>query len=551
MNRVSQAITHPKNKGPAQSMLYALGLSPPDFSKFQVGIGSVAYDSNPCNAKLNKLSKLVQKSINKSDSMIGFKFNTVGVSDGITMGTSGMNYSLPSRELIADSIETIAGAHFYDGLICIPGCDKNLPACLMAMLRLNRPGFIIYGGAMQPSYYNNEKLDIVSTFESYGKYIKKTITENEYNNIIQNACHSDCGACSGLYTANTMASILEVMGITLPNSSSNPSMSHEKFNECNQAGKTMDYLLNNTITPRDIITKESFNNAIKLTYLLGGSTNAVIHLLAIAKNGNINLRLSDFNNFSSIPVITNMKPHGEYVMNDLHKYGGMTSLLEYFIDEKYINGNIPTITGKTLLENIKDIQSSAEVKKLIKPIKNTSHIRILYGNAAPYGCVAKIYNDDIKPYNGKIRVFESENALIKELEKGSVKMEDAILIRNQGESIGCPEMLNSTSALIGYFGEDNVPPLLTDGRFSGGSRGILIAHLPDANQEGNITRYIQNGDKIIIDMSLNKINIIFEEYDLDGRIRTIDYDYYSSIDSNSYIHKYSRLVSNIESGYSI
>lgn len=536
-------------------MLYALGLSPPDMNKAQIGIGSMYYDSNPCNAKLNKLACKTQESI-KSRDMIGFKFNTIGVSDGITMGTRGMKYSLPSRELIADSIETITNAHFYDGLICIPGCDKNLPASLMALLRINIPGFIIYGGSMQPNIYNSKKLDIVSTFEAYGEFIKNKINKNEYESIIMNSCNRNCGSCSGLYTANTMASILEVMGITLPNSSSNPSLSNEKFDECNMSGEIMEYLLQNDLKPRDIITKDSFKNAIKLTYLLGGSTNAVIHLLAIAYNANINLTLDDFSKFKKIPVITNMKPHGSNVMYDLYKNGGMVSLLQYFINQGYINGDIKTITGKTLSENIEHTINYKKIKNnalnLIKPIKDSSHINVLYGNMAPDGCISKDYNNDREPFYGSIRVFESENDFINQLSKGIISKDEAILIRNQGESIGCPEMLNATSALVGYFGEDNVPPLLTDGRFSGGSRGMLIAHLPDANIKNNITRYIQNADKIYINSKNEEIMVILDDNELHGRKRHIDSDYYdSSMEPiQHYVYKYSKLASNITYGFS-
>lgn len=555
MNRFSQVITQPRIKGAAQSMLYALGLTPKDMNKAQIGIGTVYYDSNPCNAKLNILSKKIQNSINSyNDKMIGFKYNTIGVSDGISMGTSGMNYSLPSRELIADSIETITGAHHYDGLICVPGCDKNIPACLMALLRLDRPGFIIYGGSMQPSYYNNSKLDIVSSFESYGLLLKNMISENEYDDIIQNACHGDCGSCAGLYTANTMAAILEVMGITLPNSSSNPSLSIEKYKECENSGAIMNHLLKNNITPRKIITKESFNNAIKLTYLLGGSTNAVIHLLAIAKQCNIDLKLTDFNNFAEIPVMTNMKPHGEYVMHDLHKNGGMTSLLKYFIDEGYINGDLPTINGNTLIENINKMYYDENVTKIIKNMKETSHIKILYGTLAPNGCVVKVYNENIQPYYNSICVYDSESEFITDLKNGEISNNRAILIRYQGESVGCPEMLNATSALIGYFGEENVPPLLTDGRFSGGSRGILVAHLPDANKKDSITRYLKTGDMLYININEKKLEVFLQE-NIEKRELEVNNSNNNDVMiksdmSNSYIKKYGKLASNIKYGYS-
>lgn len=548
MNRISKILTQPNHKAAAQSMFYALGLKQKDLNKPQIGIGSVYYDSNPCNSKLYKLANTVQDSINK-ENMIGFKFNTIGVSDGISMGTEGMRYSLPSRELIADSIETIAGAHYYDGLVLIPGCDKNLPASLMALLRLNRPGFIIYGGAMAPNYYKQKKLDIVSTFESYGEFINNKINNEEFRNIIQNACNKDCGACSGLYTANTMASILEVMGITLPNSSSNPSLSNEKFDECLDAGNIMENLIKNNIKPSDIITQESFKNSIILTYLLGGSTNAVIHLLAIARNANIDLDLNDFVKYQNIPVLTNMKPHGEYVMNDIYKYGGMTSLLKYFIDEKYINGEILTITGTTLNENLKEYTNpNNEIKNVIKKMKDNSHIKILKGKLAPEGCVAKVYTN-LPSFTKRAKVFDSEVEMINSLKEGKINRSNAIIIRYQGESIGCPEMLNATSALVGYFGNENVPPLLTDGRFSGGSRGILIAHLPDAFKDNSITKYINNNDLISIDLENNEIDIAVDYIQLLNRKRyhkekMVNYNY-----SNSYLKKYNKLVGNINDGY--
>ena len=400
-------------------------------------------------------------------------------------------------------------------------------------------------------------MDIVSSFEAYGELLNTTINQEQYDSIIQNSCHKECGSCSGLYTANTMASILEVMGITLPNSSSNPSMSSEKYEECNKAGETMEYLLENNIKPLDIITKESFENAIKLTYLLGGSTNAVIHLLAIAYNANIKLTLDDFSKFKKTPVITNMKPHGTNVMYDLYETGGMVSLLKYFIDKNYINGDLKTITGKTISENIDDKLNQHDnnqndnAKTLIKHIKDTSHINILYGNLAPDGCVAKDYNNDRIPFYGSIRVFESEEDFIKKLEYGKVSNKEALLIRNQGESIGCPEMLSATSALVGYFGEDNVPPLLTDGRFSGGSRGMLIAHLPDANIKDNITRYIQNDDKIYINLRHEEIMIILTHKELEARKKNIDQDYYDSTmkPHQHYVSKYSKLASNIKYGF--
>jgi dihydroxy-acid dehydratase len=547
MNKFSKIITQNKKNGASQSMLYALGLTKQDLMKPQVGIGTVWFESNPCNAKLNILSQKVKDSLSKKD-LLPFRFNTIGISDGISMGTDGMKYSLPSRELITDSMESIVRGQHYDSLVCIPGCDKNLPASAMALARLNRPGFIIYGGSMKPSYHQDMKLDIVSSFESYGKYLKNEISDETRQEIVEKSCHQDCGACSGFYTANTMACILEVMGLMLPNGSSNMSLSKEKFDEIDNAGDVMLNLMEKDIKPLEIMTKESFLNAIKFLTLIGGSTNGVIHLLAIAKTANVDIKLSDFN--VDLPVITNMKPHGINVMNDLSNIGGTASLIKFLIKENVLNGDCLTITGKSLWENVEDYQNlrfdQNVIMPLIEPFKSKSHINILFGNMAPDGCVSKIYSEK-KEFVGKAIVFDSEEEMLIALENGRIKEDNFIILRYQGESIGCPEMLTPTSALVGYFNSkgkgDKIPPFATDGRFSGGSTGILVAHLPDA-YKNTITSVIKNDDDIRIDLLNNKIELLVPESEIKIRKSNIP-----KLELNGYLKKYNKLVTNLDSGY--
>ena len=544
LNKYSKTITQ---NGPAQAMLYSLKLKENDLNKPQIGIGSVWYESNPCNSHLDKISSKVKESFKNKD-LISFKFNSIGVSDGITMGTNGMKYSLLSRELIADNFETICRAHHYDGLISIPGCDKNLPGVLIAMARLNRPSFVIYGGAMEPNIYKYQELDIVSAFESYGKLLNKEIDENEYKNIIKNSCNRKCGSCSGFYTANTMASIFEVMGITLPNSSSNPANSMDKYLEAMKSHDVMENLIKMEILPSDILTKESFINGIKMLYLTGGSTNAIIHLLAIAKNANINLTLKDFNDYNNIPVLLNMKPHGQHMMYHLHQNGGMSTFIKYLIDMNIINGNILTITGKSLKENVKNASININpniIYPIEKPFKDNSHIKILSGNICPKGSISKIYDQNCSKIKNKVKVYYSENDMIKSLNNGEINKNNIILILGQGETVGCPEMLKPTSALVGYFG-DNVPPLLTDGRFSGGSRGILVAHLEDMYKNNSITGYIKNNDEIEIDFINNKINLLVSNDEINKRKEYINIE---KPKFEGVLKRYSNHIGDIENGY--
>jgi dihydroxy-acid dehydratase len=547
-NKYSKTITESSVSGAAQAMLYSLGLTKNDLSKPQVGIGAVAYASNPCNSKLGQVSSRVQQSVD-SVGLLSFPFSTVGVSDGISMGTTGMNYSLPSRDHIADSFEMICGAHHYDAVVAIPGCDKNLPGVAQALFTLNRPGFIIYGGAMPPSKYQGKDLDIVSAFESYGQLISGEIGQGEYDNIIRNACNRDCGSCSGLYTANTMAAILEVMGLTLPNSSSNPSQSKEKESEIVRSGEIIKNLIYNDIKPLDIVTRESFLNAIKMLYITGGSTNAIIHLLAMANTANIELSLQDFSDFEDLPVLLNMKPHGKFMMYHLHKIGGMSLLIKYLIENDVIDGSLPTVTGSSLAENVegadlKDIDHDI-IYPLSWPFRTSSHIKILKGNIAPMGCVSKITSGE-KVFMGEIRVFDCGDDMIMALHAGEITSENFIIIRYQGESVGCPEMLRPTSALAGYFGKGNTPPLATDGRFSGGSHGTLVCHLEDAYKEGSVTALMQDGDIILMNLHINTITLEVPSNIVDERRKKHTQ---RVPELTGFLAKFSRNVGDIRSGY--
>ena len=551
LNKFSKILTQKKQNASAQAMLYALGLDKDDLNKPQIGIGTVWFEGNPCNSKLNVLSSIVKKNMTKND-FLGMRFNTIGVSDGKTMGTDAMRYSLPSRELITDSMESIITAEHYDGCVLIPGCDKNLPAAAMALARINRPGFVIYGGSMKPSYLNNNKLDIVSSFEAYGKFIKGEINNDERENIIMNSCNKNCGSCSGFYTANTMACLLEVMGLTLPNSSSNMSLSDEKFKECNNSFEIINNLMKLDIKPLDIMTRESFLNAIKFLTIIGGSTNGVIHLLAMARTANVDLTLDDFKKFEHLPVLTNMKPHGEYVMDDLYKLGGTSGLIKYLIEKGILNGDCLTITSKSLYENVKEFptlkQPNDIIFKLESPFKTSSHINILFGNMAPSGCVSKIYSSKNK-FSGKAKVFDNQEDMLESLENGEISEDNFIILRYQGESTGCPEMLTPTSALVGYFnsrGKKSIPPFATDGRFSGGSTGVLVAHLPDAFKDNCITALIKDDDLITINLKNNSINLDVSKKILDEREKKI---IKPKLKLTGYLDKYRKLVSNLNYGY--
>jgi dihydroxy-acid dehydratase len=548
INKYSCQITQRKERGAAQAMLYALGLTKDDMNKAQVGVASMWYSGNPCNSKLNIYSDAISSSI-RTQKMIPMQFNTIGVSDGISMGTPGMRYSLPSRELIADSIETVVNAQHYDGVICVPGCDKNLPGSLKGISRLNRPSLIVYGGSMKSTEYKGMKLDIVSAFESYGKYTSGKISEDERLDIIQNSCDKGCGSCSGLYTANTMAVCLETLGMMLPNSSSSSPGTIEKDEECMNTGNVIQNLLEKDIKPSDILTKESFLNAITVTYAFGGSTNAVIHLLACANSAGIDLKLDDFQNLNHIPVILNMKPHGEYVMYDLSKIGGTARVTKYLIQKGLLNGNCLTVTGNSLWDNVKNCEDMEFTNQnlvfpLEKPFKNDGHIKILKGNLSPNGCLSKIYKKE-KIFKGKACVFDNENDMVKALSNNEIQKDSFVIIRYQGESIGCPEMLTPTSALIGHFGNE-APPLATDGRFSGGSHGILIAHLPDAYKKESLTRIIKNNDDIEINLSTNEINLLVDDEQIKERLNNTPQ---KKLNLSGYLKKFSKLCGTFQDGY--
>ena len=551
LNNYSRVITQNIENGAAQAMLYSLGLDSNDLNKGQIGIASMWYQGNPCNSKLDIYSNFSAKSV-QDENLLPMQFNTIGISDGISMGTDGMKYSLPSRDLIADSIESVVRGLHYDGLICIPGCDKNLPGSVMAMVLLDRPSFMIYGGSMKPSYLNekNNKLDIVSAFEAYGKYISNEINDKERQDIIENACDRSCGSCSGLYTANTMATIFEVMGLTLPNSSSSMSLSKEKFEECSKSGETIKYLLTEDIRPSEIITKKSFINAIKMLYFTGGSTNAIIHLLAIADLTKIKLTLNDFSELQDTPVLLNMKPHGENVMHDLYKLGGTSSFIKYLIETNLIDGDCLTITGDTLYENVKEYPILNKNQNVVFPFSSPylkkSHIRILKGNIAPKGCVSKISSKTPKIITKKAIVFNNEDQMMESLKNKKITKDNFIILRYQGETVGCPEMLKPTSSIIGYFG-DEAPPLATDGRFSGGSHGILICHLPDAYKDGSITAIINDDDEITINYNDNTINLNITDEEIFNRNKNVKKP---KLELRGYLSKFSKLVGNIENGYS-
>src|SRR5450432_2807630 len=472
LNKYSRTLTQDENQPGAQAMFYAIGFSEADFNKAQVGIASMGWDGNPCNMHLNDLAKTVKTSINKTD-LLGLIFHTIGVSDGISMGTDGMRYSLVSRDIIADSIETNAGAQYYDALITIPGCDKNMPGSIMAMGRLNRPGIMLYGGTIAPGHYKGEDLNIVSAFEALGQKIAGNLEEADFKAIVRNSCPG-AGACGGMYTANTMASAIEALGMSLPYSSSNPALSEEKQKECKAVGAAIKLLLDNDIKPKDIMTRKAFENAITVIMVLGGSTNAVLHLIAMARSVDLQLTQDDFQAISDkIPVLADFKPSGKYLMQDLHTHGGIPAVMKYLLEKKLLHGDCLTVTGKTLTENMASVPSLDFDKQdiihpLDRPIKATGHLQILYGNLAEGGSVAKISGKEGERFEGTARVFEGEKHLIEGIQSGRVHAGDVVVIRNIGPkgAPGMPEMLKPTGAIIGA-GLGKSVALITDARFSG------------------------------------------------------------------------------------
>lgn len=521
LNKFSRLITQDETLPAAQAMLYAIGMDENDQKKAQVGIASTGYQGNPCNMHLNRLAAEVKKEVDKLDNLYGLIFHTIGVSDGITNGTEGMKYSLPSREIIADSIETVVSAQFYDAVITIVGCDKNMPGALMALARVNRPGILMYGGTVRKGSFGGKSLDIVSAFEAYGERIKGSLSDTDYKGIIRN-CIPGAGACGGMYTANTMASAIECMGMSLPGSSSNPAISDDKNKEFARMAEAIKNALENDIKPLDIMTREAFENAITLTIALGGSTNAVLHLIAIARTAGVDLTIDDFQKISDkTPFIADLKPSGKYLMEDLHGVGGIPGVMKFLIKENLLNGNCMTITGKTLGENLEsfpDLEKGQQIiHPLSNPIKKTGHIQILYGNLAEQGAVAKITGKEGELFTGTARVYENEFEAIDGI-RTEVKPGDVIVIRNSGPkgAPGMPEMLKPTSAVMGAgLGKDVA--LITDGRFSGGSHGFVVGHITPEAFEGGTIGLVKNGDKITIDAANNRIDVDLSDEELEQR----------------------------------
>jgi dihydroxy-acid dehydratase len=522
LNKYSRRITQPKSQGASQAMLYGTGLKPEDMDKPQVGIASMWYEGNTCNMHLNDLAAKVKEGV-QAAGLVGMRFNTIGVSDGISMGTEGMSYSLPSRDLIADSIETVMSAQWYDALIALPGCDKNMPGSVMAMGRLNRPSIMIYGGTIRAGCTpRHPKLDIVSAFQAYGEYLSGKISEEERTEIIRCSIPG-AGACGGMYTANTMASAIEALGMSLPYSSSIPADDPLKRGECVAAGPAIRRLLELDLKPRDIMTRQAFENAMTIVMVLGGSTNAVLHLIAMAKAVGVPLTIDDFQRTSDrVPYLADLKPSGKYVMEDLHHVGGTPAVLKYLLEHGLIHGECLTVTGKTLAENLAEVPGLAEGQQVIhpleKPLKPTGHIRILRGNFCPDGAVAKITGKEGLRFSGPARCYDSEEAMLRGLEQGQIRKGDVIIIRYEGPKggPGMPEMLTPTSAIMGAgLGADVA--LITDGRFSGGSHGFIVGHVTPEAQEGGPIALVRDGDLITIDAQANRIDVALSDEELARR----------------------------------
>lgn len=550
LNSYSKQITQDDTQPAAQAMLYAIGLQKEDFKKPLIGIASTGYEGNPCNMHLNDLAKIVKEG-SISAHLIGLIFNTIGVSDGISMGTPGMRYSLPSRDVIADSMETVVQAMSYDGLVTVVGCDKNMPGALMAMLRLNRPSILVYGGTIASGCHNGKKLDVVSAFEAWGEKMAGTLEEDAYQQIIEKACPG-AGACGGMYTANTMASAIEALGMALPFNSSNPALSQDKKDECFTAGKALKVLLEKDIKPSDIVTKKSLENAIRLVTVLGGSTNAVLHFLAIAKAADVAFTLKDFQRISDeTPFLADLKPSGKYLMEDLHAIGGTPAVLKYLLKQGLLHGDCLTVTGKTLEENLKEVRDFPEEQEIIKPLSNpikaTGHIRILYGNLAQDGSVAKITGKEGLVFTGKAKVFNGEYAANDGIREGKVEKGDVVVIRYEGPKggPGMPEMLKPTAAIMGKgLGKDVA--LITDGRFSGGTHGFVVGHITPEAQEGGNIALIQDGDQITIDAQINSIQLDVSEPELAKRKSVWVAPKLKT--SKGVLYKYARTVSSASQG---
>ena len=521
--KYSYNVTNDSSQPAAQAMLHAIGLNRKELDQPFIGIASTGYEGNPCNMHLNDLAKDIKTSI-KKENLTPLIFNTIGVSDGISMGTAGMRYSLPSRDIIADSMETVVGGMSYDGLVTVVGCDKNMPGALMAMLRLDRPSILVYGGTIASGKYNGKKLDVVSAFEAWGQKVAGKIDQKEFQCVIENACPG-AGACGGMYTANTMASAIEAMGFCLPNNSSTPAVSNGKFDDVHRIGNSMKYLIENNIKPSDIISRTSLENAMTLITVLGGSTNAVLHLLAIAHTAGISFSLDDFQTISNkTPYLADLKPSGKHLMEDLHHVGGTAAVLKYLLDLKMIDGSCLTVTGKSLAENLKDYPGLTKEQNILhsidSPIKESGHIRILKGNLAKDGAVAKITGKEGVFFRGRARVFNSEVEANNGIKKGEVKKGEVVVIRYEGPKggPGMPEMLKPTAAIMGA-GLGNDVALITDGRFSGGTHGFVVGHISPEAQVGGTIAVVENGDIIAIDAEKNTINLELNESELESRMK--------------------------------
>jgi dihydroxy-acid dehydratase len=521
LNRYSSRITEPRSQGASQAMLYGVGLTSEDMSRAEVGISSVWWEGNTCNMHLNDLAARVKEGV-QAAGMVGLRFNTIGVSDGISMGTRGMSYSLQSRDIIADSIETVMNAQWYDANISIPGCDKNMPGVMIAMGRINRPSLMIYGGTIKPGHWKGETLDVVSAFQSYGAYLAGSIDDAERQQIVAHSCPG-AGACGGMYTANTMAAAIEAMGMSLPYSSSTPAVDPGKLQECLQAGAAIRNLLEQDIKPRDIMTREAFENAMVIVMATGGSTNAVLHLLAMARAVDVPLTIDDFQRVSDrVPFLADLKPSGKYVMEDLHNVGGTPAVMKYLLEQGLMNGDCLTVTGKTLAENLADLPGLKQGQDVFmpvdRPIKDTAHIQILKGNLAPGGSVAKITGKEGLEFSGPARVFDCEEDMLAGLEKGDINKGDVVVIRYEGPKggPGMPEMLTPTSAIMGAgLGKDVA--LITDGRFSGGSHGFIIGHVVPEAQEGGAIGLIRDGDIITINARTQSLNVDVSDAEMEKR----------------------------------
>jgi dihydroxy-acid dehydratase len=551
LNRTSQRITQPPSQGASQAQLYATGLTEADMDKAQVGISSVWYEGNPCNMHLADLAAAVKEGV-VAAGLVGMRFNTIGVSDGMSMGTEGMSFSLQSRDLIADSIETVMGAQWYDANISIPGCDKNMPGCLMAMGRINRPSLMVYGGTIKPGFgKKNCPLDIVSAFQSYGEYVAGRIDEEERRDIVRHACPG-AGACGGMYTANTMGSAIEALGMSLPNSSSTPAEDPGKLEECRASGAAIRNLLELDLKPRDIMTREAFENAMVVTMVLGGSTNAVLHLIAMAKSVGVPLAIDDFQTVSDrIPFLADLKPSGQFVMEDLHKVGGASALFRMLLAEGVLQGDCMTVTGKTLAENVADAPDLSEGQQVIHsfsdPIKETGHIQILRGSLSPEGAVAKITGKEGLAFSGTAIVFDGEEAMLHALEEGRIRKGHVIIIRYEGPKggPGMPEMLTPTSAIMGAgLGEDVA--LITDGRFSGGSHGFIVGHVTPEAQEGGPIALVRDGDLISIDAKKRVMDLEVPAEELERRSAAWTAPPLKATQGTLY--KYIKLVTNASEG---